>query len=284
MIELAEIKSFLSIDNTAVDSELLSFIESAKSRLDTLCGRSMGYALSTDYIIGNGGTEIYLKNNAVESIETLQYYDTEAEAWTDLIDGSGDTILNSTEIRNSKYITKLILRKGYTFTSGYEIKITYYSGYKTNTISKTITDIVQGTGDDSAYAIITIGSHSYTAGSIFYIQGVTDFQNNPNNEYKIISVTATEIYIEWDLGTGTYSSGGTAIFNSNLFNSTPYELKMALKYEVQFFFYDSPVSQIARAGIKSKNIGGQSSSGETYESIEETRVIPLIKPYRIINV
>lgn len=274
MITLAEIKAFLNITVSTIDSQLTTFIAMAKKRIDTLGNRKFEYQLHTEYY-NSTESELYLKNYPIDSIETLQYYD--GDEYVDLIDGTtegvADTIANTVEIQDSK----IILRKGYTFYT--DMKITYYAGYKATKVYKTISAISQST----TFALVTIGAHSYEVGTVFYIDGVTGFLNNPNGAFVIEEVTATQVKFTFDLGTGSYTSGGTAEFDSTLTNTTPEDIKTALLYLAAKYYWDSPVCDSPRLGLTSKNFNAGSSGGVSYEDIE-IKVKEMILPYKNINI
>lgn len=277
MITLSEIKEYLKITDTTLDVQLKAFINMAKKRAETITNRKLEYQMFIETYKGDNTSELTLLNSPVvlEDIILLQYYDYNTKEYIDLISYGEDTIYNVCEIVNNDTIR---IKRDYTFSG--LIRVVYRAGYKATKIYKSITDIVQ----ENDYAVVTIGNHSYEIGTVFYIEGVKDFLNNPNGSQVIADVTDTQVLIAFDLGSGTYSSGGIAEFDYNLVNTTPEDIKTALKYLVQKYFYDSPIGQNVRAGIQSKNIGGQSSSGETYKDIEESEVIRLLTPYKYINV
>lgn len=280
MITLTDVKTYLNITKSDFDAGLIKTMEMAKSRLNSLTGRKLDYQLITETFKGNGKSEMFFKEFPIvlSDILTIKYYDSTTNDYVNLLSGT-DTIADTVEVLDG---FKIVLRKGYVFTADADFKVTYYAGYKSTKTSKTITAISQDLVNTNLIKI-NIGSHSYTAGEVFYIDGITDFQNNPNGCQKIYSVNSPFIYVEFDLGTGSYTSGGTAEFDINLENTTPADLKQAALYLCQKYWYDSPQGGNSRAGIDSLNIGGQSSEGVKYKDIE-VEAERIANKYRIINV
>lgn len=276
MITLAEIKAFLNITVSTWDSQLTTFIAMAKKRADTLTNRKLEYKQHTEYYECNGETELILNQSpvALADISTIKYYDDATNTYVNLIDITGDTIANTCEVINGY---KLVLNKGYTFSG--RIQIVYYAGYKATKVYKTISAISQST----TFALVTIGAHSYEAGTVFYIDGVTGFLNNPNGAFVIEEVTATQVKFTFDLGTGSYTSGGTAEFESTLDNTTPEDIKTAIKYLTAKYYWDSPICDSPRLGLTSKNFNAGSSGGVSYEDIE-IKVKEMLSLYRSVNV
>jgi hypothetical protein len=74
---------------------------------------------------GNGNETVFLQNYPVHTIISVEVYNKNGDyTYSSLFD---DTAANSTVINSE--IGELILTKGYTFTSGQKIKITYTAGY-----------------------------------------------------------------------------------------------------------------------------------------------------------
>lgn len=271
---LAEIKAYLNITDTNSDSILTTIKASAESKLDTLTNRKLSYQSHTEYFTGNGTKEKLLDEFPVESVTSIHYYDTSTEAYVDIFTDGGSIAAN-VEIQSGG---KIILRGDFEFALDAEYKIVYVAGYKATKTYKTITAIAQD-NVDATLTKITIGAHSYTAGTVFYIEGVTGFLNNPNGAFVINSVSSTIVYIVHTLGTGSYTSGATAEFDSALANTTPDDLKQVLYEITADLFYRSPTGK-GWFGLNSKNVGGDTFNLQDIDFNNN----PVIQKYKKINV
>lgn len=273
MIAVSDIKAFLNITTTDKDSFFETCRIDAISQANSFCNRKLDYQLLTEYYNGNGKDIIYLDNFPVESVSSIEYYDTTTETFITLFD-TGDSVA---DIFLDETQGKIKLKKGYTFPEGENnIRIVYYAGYKATKTSYTISNIASRI----TAATVTIGAHSLLSGTIVEMVNVSGFQNNPIGNYVISNVSGTGFDITIALGTGTFSSG-TAITNNNLYNSTPDDLKLALIYLASEIYFNSPVCDSPRLGITSKNFNAGSSGGVTYEDIGK-KVNGILNSYKRI--
>lgn len=142
MITLSEIKYYLGINSNEKNDYLFSLINQSLKEFETMTNRRYEYnSAITEYIDCNEFSDrVYLYTNPIISIDTIQYYDNAEEEYTDLIDGTGDTIANTVEVYNDF----IKIRKGYSFF-GKDIKIIYSAGYRFTKSAGTITALLNTT-------------------------------------------------------------------------------------------------------------------------------------------
>jgi hypothetical protein len=119
----------LAAGKLTVNSLALQCMNNAISEVNKYCKRDFRQASYTNYYNGRGTCDLFIKNmplsDAAGSVSEIEYLDS-ANGWSNLIDGSGDTIDNSIV----KYRNKIRLLKGYYFPLGDKnVKITAISGY-----------------------------------------------------------------------------------------------------------------------------------------------------------
>lgn len=138
MITLSEIKTYLNIQDNSKNEFLINLINQSLQEFEALTNREYSYNVAKiEYIDCNEFSErVYLKLNPVKEITTLQYYDYSNDTYTDLIDGTGDTISNSVLLRHDA----IILKKGYS-AYGKDLKIIFSGGYKFTKSAGTITKL-----------------------------------------------------------------------------------------------------------------------------------------------
>lgn len=134
-----------STTNWTASHIITEAIEAAAGEITSYCHRGFVLQNYTQYYDGNGGNKIFIHNKplntADDKVTVLQYIDGD-NGWQDIIDGSGDTINNST-IRTE---SQIVLLKGYTFPCGNKnIRCTYEGG------SSDIPGAVKGVCYEKAY-------------------------------------------------------------------------------------------------------------------------------------
>lgn len=249
MITLFDIKSYLKIDSSDYDTILGSCINSTQSRIENYCNRSFAYKTYTEYQDGNGLNTLYVNGYPVKSVSTLQYYDTTDYTYKDIIDGTGDTILNSLAIKNDK----LILRRSYLFPLNElepdNIKIVYTAGYKcltgTGTISITI-------GTKTVTGVNTLFTTELEAGDKIQCEGQT---------LEVAAITNNTSLTVLD-------NANTSITSKNYrIKTVPSDLEQVALEMTALSFYDSPQGK-GRLGIAAENVGSQASQSFTFKEVD----------------
>lgn len=117
-----------STTNWTASHIITEAIAAAAGEITSYCRRGFVLQNYTQYYDGNGGNRIFIHNKPLNTgagkVTVLNYIDGD-DGWQDIIDGSGDTIDNST-LRTEDQI---VLLKGYTFPIGSKnIMCTYEGG------------------------------------------------------------------------------------------------------------------------------------------------------------
>ena len=287
MITLNELKYWLSIKTPDTgEDELNEFLQGlineAISTAESICGKRLAYCKDTFEFNPEDDchNSIYL-DSPIDIITKIQYLD-ESTGLTDIISANNSGI--TSDIYISKSANKLTLLNGNYFKNGINV-IEYYHGYKDTFVSKAITAITSGTNEIGVTAILTIGSHTRVIGDVINLDGITDFSNNPKGTFKIIDVDSTSVTIQFNIGTGTYTTGGTIEYNTSDVLSIPANLKKCIKLLATISYNNSGIVS-SRFGLQSKNMNASGSSGLTFRSEVEMYdyIVKELQPYKIINI
>ena len=248
------------------------------SEADTYCNRKLAYQLHSEYCNGNGKQNIYLKNFPVDLISDIKKYDGETNSYLTIFDLT-DTVSNTTLFESKSGYLWMV--KDFYFEDGIKnYKIDYYAGYKSTQTSKTILTITAGT----TQATIGITTHGYSNGDVIEFSGVTGFQNNPIGKFIISDVATSTFKINFVCGTGTFSSG-TAIADTSLENTIPFDLKNILFELVSYIAKDFGIVGNARLGLTSENWNAAGTGAKAFATVKERDeyFMKRFLPYRKIN-
>jgi hypothetical protein len=126
----------------SITGQLYKSVNAAIADVLNYCDRDFRTAAYTEYVKPISTSKLFVKNWPVNpadgKITTLAYLDETDGTYTDVIDGSGDTIYNSTFING--YEIRLL--KGYAFNTAY----TYEVSYETDmTLYNGLNDVIECT-------------------------------------------------------------------------------------------------------------------------------------------
>lgn len=139
MITLTELKTYLNITDSNKDSLLQSCIDASVKEIEDYCNRKLSSGTYTEYLNGNGRTEIYLRNYPINEVTSILYY-TDYDGYDDIFI-TGDTPENSVLIIEQTNCIKLL--KCYYFFKGCKnIKITYTAGFDTDDAPEDIKSVL----------------------------------------------------------------------------------------------------------------------------------------------
>src|SRR5438105_13855005 len=111
MVNLSDVKTFLNITANTWDTFLSDAILKFVADFNTFTNRKLDYQTLTEYYIGNGEDNIYLKNFPADTITTIKEYNLTGDyTFSSIFTGTGDTKSNSLILLNG--YGKVILTKG----------------------------------------------------------------------------------------------------------------------------------------------------------------------------
>lgn len=140
MIKVADLKSYLKIASSELDSFLQTIIDQTVDEIKSYCRRNFIKGDYYDYLANqNEKKEYYVKNYPLDEILEIKYFNEDNQNWEDLINQNDDTIANSTLILSN--IGKIILLKGYLFKEITRIK--YRGGYEFSNTTNLIPNDLQ---------------------------------------------------------------------------------------------------------------------------------------------
>ena len=274
MIDKAELNKELKIPSTdtSQDSLIQSIIWRAKGFFDSECNRDFWGLSRTEFYDGNGTDSLLLDHYPFTKdvdgvltntgITTLKYWDSDSRTYKDLIDGTDDTISNSTEVLPCG---ELVLLKDYTFKKADKpknIKITYTGGYKYQAGTGTVAVTAGSTAVVGTNTLFTtecsVGDYLIIGSERVKIKTITD-ATNIVLEYALITVAATATY---------------------KISSLPLDLVNGFIQKGMELYYDSPQGS-SRFGISSSGVGSQANESVSYNKVDFQ---PLINKYKKLNV
>lgn len=306
MITLAEIKSYLKITNTDSDTVLATYINSAISKIDSICNRTFVSGTYTEILNGNGTVTMYLKGYPVTAVTSIKYWDTVSEDYVTIFD-TGDTVANSVLISNDK----ITLRQGYTFFSGGEFQIIYTSGYTTQSVT-TLDKIYTGLINSDGLHHTTLTAQENTLGAIVW--AYSDFHNDTGTitltgAFPDDKVFAPEVaFIDANFHPKTlkfvrtsddvltftiYDSTGTMAIDTAI-TDLPFEIRVyasasadttstapndlkQICTEMAVIMYQDSAQGKGRLGIASENIGAQASQSYTFKEMDWNKILEKYK-------
>jgi len=147
MVTLTALKEVLGLEigDNSEDHYLQGLIRRASFRVSSACNRQLEYSELIEYFYGTDiGSDskqlykLYLKNWPVWEILQLQEFNSGSGTYEEIINGAGDTIVNSVNIYEGRSGGLIRLLKNYKFGvycsgsagSDYCIRIKYRAGYK----------------------------------------------------------------------------------------------------------------------------------------------------------
>lgn len=258
MITLSEFKSYINITETDNDSILQGFINTAVSKLDSLCNRKFLNRTICEYIYPtdwNDSQKYYLKQGFVNSVVSIKYWnDTE---YVTLFTGTDD-VCNSVQVREDF----IYLLNGYNFYKK-NIEIVYNAGYKFQT----------GTGTVNT----TVGSKDITGVSSYFTDEVSI------GDYILIEGQRKQVTIINSATSLTLDSAFDTEYTGVSFNisNVPEDLRQGCKELASKLYYDSGIG--LNTLIKSnESVSGQTSGTST--TFKELDLTHLINQYRFLNI
>jgi hypothetical protein len=291
MITIDDLKYWLQIKpaNTGqeeLDEFIQDCIDEAVDTAEEICNQKLAYCKNTftvDYSYDKtcGHRKSLYLYFPVDIITKIQYVDP-SNGLTDIISSNNSGITSGIYIDSKSGLLKLL--QGYYFRNAVNV-IELYHGYKDNFVSKAITAVASGENEQGATAIFTIGSHTRNNGDVIRIDGIVDFENNPKGIFRIIAKDDTTITIQFDLGDGDYTAGGTVEYEVNSDLSIPKKLKKCIKL-IATQIYNNSSLRDSRFGLASTNMNASGSSGKVFRSDKElSEYINLeLKSYEFVNV
>lgn len=126
LVSLEEVQSQLGNSSTSLTS-FLNFAISVKSmQIENICGVGLSAGNYTDYYDGNGSDILFLSQQPIISISSLQYQLTPTSDWVNYYTGSA-----TANIQYSQRTGKLKLYNSFFYEGMNNIKIIYRAGFET---------------------------------------------------------------------------------------------------------------------------------------------------------
>lgn len=255
MISLAEFKNYLGLTTSDKDNILNTFINSAIDKINSECNRTFEKKDHTEYISCSQSYDtLFLKNSPVNSVTSIQYYN--GEEYTDLIDGSGDSIALNVENR-----TDYIVLRGYSAFMK-DLKIVYNAGYKF------ITGTGTARGDEGSTTITGTGTLFSSEAA------VNDYISINGYRYKITAIASNTSLtvssaVPVDIGLNSYT-----------ISNVPDDVRNMLFKLASMMYLESGQGK----DLLYKSSEGVGSGASESVSYKELDIKDFISNYRFINV
>lgn len=272
MLTLSEFKKYIKIDGNDNNAFFQSCIDKAISNMESKCSRNFIQRTYTQYItftyegydydcLTNNRGRVFLSNTPIISVTSIEELE-DSDGTYSTIFTTPDTIANSTIIKNN--IGEVSLLKSYSFPYGNDsTKIVYSAGYKFSQLT--------GTVSNSANSQTVTG-----VGTLFTTELVVGDYISIGIEKRKVTAIASATSLTVDFNIINVNSAVTAYINNFPDDLIKFCLELAT-----WIYYQSPQSAMSLLGVTSKNQGGQSSVGQSFQ---EPNWTDIINNYRVMNV